>query len=260
MIERPVTFQVGGQQVVGMVHIPDGAGPFPVVIFLHGFTGSKVEAHRLFVGQARDLARAGIASLRFDFRGNGDSEGEFSEMTLMRNREDAAAALKFVLQCAEFDPARIGVLGMSMGGMVAVFTLADIPEFKVGVLWNAVANSRDRVAARIAPESLAKLGDDDVVDNGGWGVGARFLRELGEVDPLETARNIKAPMLVIGATADEAVPYSQAVAYRDVFAAVGTECSLHTVEGAGHTFASLAWKTEVFAATTQWLKKYLAAE
>ncbi len=257
MRERPVTFQVSGQQVVGMVHIPEGVGPFPVVIFLHGFTGSKVEAHRLFVGQARDLARAGIASLRFDFRGNGDSEGEFREMTMARNAEDAAAALQFVLQRDDFDPARIGVLGMSMGGMVAAFALADHPEFKAGVLWNAVAKPRARRDARLSPEAMAELGNPTVLDNGGWGVGVQFFQELGDLDPLAAICKTKASVLVVGATADEAVPFVEAEAFRATLTEAGVENALYAVQGAGHTFASLAWKAEVFRETTAWFKKWL---
>ena len=66
MNETPITFSNHGQQLVGMLHLPDGPGPHPAVIFYHGFTGDRVENHVIFVKMARRLAAAGHAALRFD--------------------------------------------------------------------------------------------------------------------------------------------------------------------------------------------------
>ena len=78
-METPVVFDSKGQQIVGMLHVPNGRGRFPGALLLHGFTGTKTESHRMFVKLSRRLAEHGIASLRFDFRGSGDSAGEFEE-------------------------------------------------------------------------------------------------------------------------------------------------------------------------------------
>src|SRR5215831_11612603 len=67
----------------------------PGVVFFHGFTGDRMESHWIFVKCARALARHGIASLRFDFYGSGESDGEFSEVTLPGEVSDAETAVSF---------------------------------------------------------------------------------------------------------------------------------------------------------------------
>ena len=76
-MQQACYFSNEGQQIAGTVHIPDGPGPFPGVLLCHGFTGQRIEAHFIFVKMSRALEQAGIASLRFDFRGSGESEGRF---------------------------------------------------------------------------------------------------------------------------------------------------------------------------------------
>ena len=68
-MEQPITFTNEGQQMVGMMHIPDLPRPLPAIVMYHGFTGNHIESHLLFVKMSRALAKAGIGSMRFDFRG-----------------------------------------------------------------------------------------------------------------------------------------------------------------------------------------------
>src|SRR5579863_7078284 len=95
-MEQPVVFTNKGQQLVGMVHVPEKVRPLPAVVLYHGFTGNHLESHLLFVKTARALAKAGIGSLRFDFRGSGNSEGKFSDMTVSGEIDDAMVALDFL--------------------------------------------------------------------------------------------------------------------------------------------------------------------
>ncbi len=257
MIEKPVTFKSERQQIVGMWHQPDGQGPFPAVLFLHGFTGNKAEAHRLFVQQARALALAGIASLRFDFRGSGDSEGEFSEMTVARERADAVAALRWLERKDAVDPKRIGLLGMSMGGMIAAFTIAAYPRFRAAALWNPVGYPAALRARRRTPESDAQLREYGVANNGGYAVGAAFLAELDGLDPVSALAPTRTPVLIVGGTGDETVPITDARAYADAIRAHNGVCVLHEIEGADHTFTAFPWQTECYAATLAWFRDRL---
>lgn len=120
--EEFAQFSVGGQRVYGMLHRPTGEAPahgWPSVILLHGFTGSRTSDHRLFPLLSRYLAARGVASLRFDFRGSGESHGDFSEMTVTREVEDTLAAFDYVRRQPGLDPQRVMLLGFSMGGLVA---------------------------------------------------------------------------------------------------------------------------------------------
>src|SRR5437867_8314985 len=100
----------------GVIHRPERARARrggPGVVFFHGFTGDRMESHWMFVKCSRALARAGIASLRFDFYGSGESDGEFPEITLRGEISDALAAVEFFRRQEGIDSRRIGLVGLS---------------------------------------------------------------------------------------------------------------------------------------------------
>lgn len=115
---RPVAFRNMNQQIIGILHTPDNIKPgekVPEILMLHGFTGNKTEAHRLFVHVARNLSEHGFIVLRFDFRGSGDSDGGFEDMTLPGEVSDAERALTFLLRWRNINRDRVDVIGLSMG-------------------------------------------------------------------------------------------------------------------------------------------------
>ena len=138
---EPISFVNEGQKLIGVLHRPVAAyrDKIPAVVLFHGFTGTKVERHRIFVKAAEALAREGIAALRFDFRGSGDSEGDFEDMTLPGEISDARVSLDYVSGVPGVDGNNIGILGLSMGGAVAA-SVSDDPRVRSVVMWSAVAD------------------------------------------------------------------------------------------------------------------------
>ena len=118
-----VVLENEGQQIFGILHTPiERLVECPAVLFCHGLAGHKTGKYRLYVILAEKLARLGIASLRIDFRGSGDSEGDFQEMTLESETSDAMVALEFLRKHPAIDNKRIGLFGRSVGGTVALMT------------------------------------------------------------------------------------------------------------------------------------------
>lgn len=253
--EEPVRFLSQGQPIVGMVHrppSPPGQRP-PVVVMCHGFTGTKVEPHRLFVKAARALAREGIAALRFDFRGSGDSAGEFEEMTLGGEVEDALAAVDFA-RAQVGSP--VALLGLSLGGAVAALAAARLPEVAALVLWAPVAEP-----ARLAQRMAAGFGDRPppvwrgCFDFGGNLIGQGFVEDLPRHEPLRAAAGYPGPVLLVHGTRDEAVPLSDSEAYLRAFP--GADKTLHRVADADHTFNRASWEHEAIDVTVGWLRARL---
>jgi pimeloyl-ACP methyl ester carboxylesterase len=120
----PVTFESGGETLLGVLHLPGGPGPHPVAVLLHGFPGNE----RNF-DLAHALRRAGYAALVFHYRGSWGVGGSWSWGNLI---EDAARVVSAVRE-EEFaarhrlDPARLGVVGHSVGGYTALRTAAADP-------------------------------------------------------------------------------------------------------------------------------------
>ncbi len=254
MIETPVTFTNHGQQLVGMLHLPDGPGPHPAVLFFHGFTASRIENHFIFVKMARILAASGMAAMRFDFRGSGESQGTFVEMTLPGEVDDARVALAWLRAHPAIDAANISVLGLSMGGAVAAITAAEDAGIRKLVLWSALAAPLELFHAsqsgQVLPPPLGPQ-PDGTFDVGGLLVGPAFLQTLADVQPLESVRGFGRPALVIHGTNDPTVPPQHAERFLQ---AIGEEhAELHWIEGADHTYSAHVWEQQVLKLTRDWL-------
>ncbi len=146
-MEERDTFESDGLALAGIVHTPSGLSPGerrPVFLVLHGFGGGKGGDGS--IAAAKMFADLGYITLRFDYRGCGESEGEFGRIICLEQVRDTQAAHAFMAARPDVDPARIGVVGSSFGAAVAVYT----------------AGVDERVAA--------------VISSGGWGDGERKFR------------------------------------------------------------------------------------
>lgn len=113
----------------GTLTVPEGEGPFPSVVLVSG-SGSQnrdeeIFGHKPFWVMADHLSRKGIAVLRYDDRGVGASGGTASGATSADHAIDARSAVEFLLSRNEFDPAKIGIVGHSEGGMIAFMLAAE---------------------------------------------------------------------------------------------------------------------------------------
>ena len=261
-LEALVEFQnYSGKWLRGMIHRPPSSRPrrgAPGVVFFHGFTGDRMESHWLFVKCARRLAKAGIASLRFDFYGSGESEGEFREVTLHGEIADAGAAIEYFRRYRGIDPERIGLLGFSLGGAVAACVAASA-RAQALVLWAALAHP-DHLRNLAESQSIPIAGGEGTREYKGHVVSPRFLDDLEKAGPLTSIARSQQPTLIIHPEKDEYLSLSQA---EDYFQAAGREAPARPekekviIPGADHTFTSVAWEREVIEHTVAWFRKYL---
>ena len=119
-MERYVECESRGLTLRGMLHVPDQRpGKVPFVILFHGFCDDRNEINFVHTELSRRLCERGIASVRFDFAGSGDSDGRFEDMTVSGEVEDGLAILDYVKSLDFVDQSRIAIHGLSMGGCVA---------------------------------------------------------------------------------------------------------------------------------------------
>jgi pimeloyl-ACP methyl ester carboxylesterase len=123
--EREITYENkdAGITLAGTLTLPRAGGPFPVVLLITG-SGAQdrnetVFGHKPFWILADYLTRRGIAVLRVDDRGIGQSTGDFKTATSLDFLGDVLAGIDYLKTVKEIDPHRIGLIGHSEGGMIA---------------------------------------------------------------------------------------------------------------------------------------------
>lgn len=112
-----------GITLAGTLTLPSAQGDFPVAILISGSgpqnRDEEIAGHKPFLIIADHLTKQGIAVLRFDDRGVGQSTGEFRTATTADFASDVASAIKYVKSRKEINDNKIGLIGHSEGGMVA---------------------------------------------------------------------------------------------------------------------------------------------
>ena len=257
-METPVAFDSKGQQIVGMMHVPDGRGRVPGALLLHGFTSNRTESHRMFVKLSRKLADHGIASLRFDFRGSGDSAGDFEDLTIRSEVTDALEALKFLARHKRVNSRRLALIGMSMGGAIASHVIArERSRVKTLVLWAPVAEGEGILDELSTPEAVASLAQTGITDHDGNLVGVQFIRQFAEMRPLREIAKSRCPVLIVHGAKDQTVPVQHADMYERTLRTHKRIVKKVVIQGADHTFNKHIWESRAIDETLDWLAETL---
>lgn len=208
-LTREVTFpnREAGIELAGTLTLPEGAGPFPAVVLVSGSgpqdRNETLLGHKPFLVLADHLARNGVAALRFDDRGVGESTGDFAAATSEDFATDALAAVAYLREQPEVGRGRVGIAGHSEGGLIApmaanrsddvafIIMLAGpgVPGIDIlvaqGVLINRVGGASEhiielntRIQTGLA-DIVAAEPDPDVADPLMWS----FMRELIDMLP-----------------------------------------------------------------------------
>jgi uncharacterized protein len=243
-----VCFDSQGKTLFGMVH---GPGPgdarrSPGVLILHGLVGSKDQPHRIFVNLAERLAAQRCVSLRFDLNGRGDSEGDSLDITPQADLADAHAGLDFLARRPDVDPARLAVVGMSWGGVLAC-QLASDPRLRKVALWSSVPTRSLEWRPRLRPVAGGLAADEY-----GNLIGEQFYKQLHTVRPLDALCEARKPVLLAFGTGDRDIA-RDAPAARDELQRAGVPVTVESIEGADHAFMSADWDRAAVEATARWL-------
>ena len=249
MIHRRFTLESRlGEPIHGDLRLPDDPGPHPGVVVCHGFKGFKDWGFHPWLGGR--LAAAGLAAVHFNFSRNGvrEADGDIEDLdafrrnTLTAERDDLDTVLDAIL-AGEFgvslDPSRLGVMGHSRGGGIALLGTSERAEVKALATWAAVSHF-DRIADESILAEWRRTGVYEVL-NARTGqklpMGVEYLDDvlgnLARLDLLAAAGRLRAPWLVVHGTADETVPFAEAEAL------AVARARLVALDGAGHTFGAV---------------------
>ena len=239
--------------LAGRLDLPDGEVE-AYAVFAHCFTGTKdfVASREI----SRALAAEGIATLRFDFTGLGNSEGDFSNTNFSSNIEDllcAANALR------ESHDAPALMIGHSLGGAAILAASGKIPEVK------AVAT----IAAPFDPSHVVHLfceEIDDIKENGSaevdlygrkFTIQKHFLRDIKQQDQKKRIEELRTALLVMHSPTDQTVGVENA---RMIYEAAQHPKSFVGLDGADHLLTDK--RDAVYAASimASWASRFICGD
>ncbi len=216
MHEQPVSLAGGQHRLSGMIYEPEGT-PVGSVVFCNPLFEERKSAHKIMVDSARALCAEGVSVLRFDYRGCGDSEGDFASFTPRDWVDDirlASVDLK-----TRHPGCPLGLLGLRLGASLGVKAALEGPGIDFAVLWEPVPKGKDYLeqelrrklmkemmtfgksqASREALVETLAAGQD--IDFDGYAVTPALYRGLGDVDLTAQSRppHPRCLMLSIGSS------------------------------------------------------------
>jgi|SRR5450631_2788341 acetyl esterase/lipase len=252
-----VTYTTGAQgPLKADVFIPRGAGPFPGIVFIHGGGWKNGDRHQM-IKLIQALAEDGYVGFTIDY--------DVDPVHFPASFHESLAAVKFFREHAaeyQLDPARVAVAGSSAGGELAALVALD-PEGatfdNAPTAKQAKAGTQARVQAAVILNGVLDLTAQDesastsVADYLG-GPCSNRQRDCKDASPQFHVHGGAPPFYVGHGTADQSVPFAEAVAFTNALKAANVPVQFFQAEGGKHTF----WADPKFyAANLEEIKKFL---
>ncbi len=216
--------------------------PCPGVIIFHGMTSSE----NSYITLTQSLAEQGIAGLAISMRGHGESEGDFERSTVAEAISDALAAYDFLVSQPEVDATSIGLVGSSVGAILAA--MVSDKRLIRSIVFRAPA-------AYTAEMMRLSMAETMVNEN-------RQFHQIGDLEatPAGNAiRNFNGSLLVVASENDALIPLSIPKAYINA-AMQADKKQLYVIEGAPHTLTEPRWKETLQNTILKWFNKTLQSK
>jgi len=256
-VEHALAFKDSeGHRVSGILALPP-SHTNRVAILCHGFLSNKNSTTNKVLTSL--LLEWGIATIRFDFFGQGESEGPFEQITVSLAVKQVLAALDLV---ASKGYRRVGLVGSSFGGLVALHAASEWPSLSCLALKCPVPDFPEMMELEFGRHGTAewkRTGTIPDVTGGPGRVKLQYgfyedcVRHLG----YDAAKIITAPTLIVQGDRDEYVPLHQS---RRLYDALQSEKRLEILAGADHQFSRPEDFRRMTTMLADWMVQHLPAE
>lgn len=242
-----------GHRVAAILTIPNG-GTDKISILCHGFLSSKTSSTNNALTRA--LVSQGIATFRFDFFGQGESEGPFDQITVSMAVEQAHRAVDLM---RDRRYRHIGLMGSSFGGLVSILTASQRTDLACLALKCPVVDFAEELRLEFGDEGMTQWKATDTIPNIMGGPDPIKLRYAFYEDCLhqiayDPARSITAPTVIVQGDRDEHVPLHQS---QQLYEALRIKKHLELLPGADHQFTKGDDFKRMTNVIADWLTSYL---
>lgn len=229
--DEEIYCQSGENTLRGVLTVPkDVEGQMPVAILLHGLNTTEFWCADI----AWALADNGIASVRFDFSGNGKSDGAQEDMSVSSLTMDTRAIIDFVQAMEITDQENIFIVGKSMGAVAAMLASKSEGEnIKSMCLW--YPGFSVKTAAQfgfLLGEHYNPFFPPETLEVAGFTYGRQFLKEIRIMDYESACQEYEGSVMIIHGTDDMVVPLHSSLMAQHLF----QDCTLNVVPGGRHGF------------------------
>jgi dipeptidyl aminopeptidase/acylaminoacyl peptidase len=246
-LNQLITFCSDGQTIRANLDIPYSGAP--CIIMSHGLEGSKDGGK--WLGFVPRLISEGFACLRFNYRGCGidkeNSDGEFIDSTLTRRIRDYNSAIDFA-QSLNINKNRIGVIGSSFGGTVAIVAR----DSRVKAMVTLSTPCRFNKPSNKESELYKDKGFHELPT--GNRLLPAFFQDFSKYDICKAAGEIDCPLLIMHGGDDKLVATDNAYA---IYRNSKQPKRLEIIKGASHSFSDPIHLKEVIYMTVDWFRQYL---
>ncbi len=204
-----------GIKLAGMLFLPEGMGPHPTAIIIHG-SGTSRRNSKWYLSVAKHLQRYGIAVVLPDKRGSEKSEGKWLGAGFEELATDTLSAIDYVINQDTYASSTIGLLGMSQGGWIApiVASQSDQISFVVSMSSATVTTNEQLLheeVNNIAPYTYRFIAKLIAPISSSHLLKKESLAALAEFDPIPYWKNINVPVLIALGENDKNVPVEDSV-------------------------------------------------
>jgi putative redox protein len=242
-----------GKRLAARLDLPMDEKPSAYAVFAHCFTCTK--NLNAVVNINRALASKGIAVLRFDFTGIGESEGDFQETNFSTNVSDLVAAADFL--GSNFESPKL-LIGHSLGGAAVLQAAARIPSAAAVATIAAPFNLVD-VARHLGGSGQKRgAGGEQTITLAGreFPITTQFLHDLEQTRMEHAVQNLGRPLVVLHSPEDDLVRMENA---EGIFRTARQPKSFISLDSADHLLSNKADSTYVGSLLAEWVRKYIAA-
>lgn len=244
--EEVIAIDAGDHSIPATLTLPAAKADVqaPAVLMLHGNGSNRHEAGNGYDLLAPKLAEAGIASLRFDYIGNGDSETDYLNFTHETGVADALQSAQYLAALPQVDADRIGIMGWSQGGGIALMAASRDENLRsvltwAGAMYDGTIDEEAYATAQKDGFYLAEYGWRDPLK-----LSPAYFEVLKTFIVADAVPQIKGPILAINGKLDDAVPPE--IAQKIAELAAHEDSGYLLLEDADHTFNIFTGDMTVF--------------